>query len=179
MKTLSKYIRNLNYDYAISYSGLRGELFDKLEQTNKEKIEILEEEIESARFMQKPKLNQRIKDLRREIDIYNSKIINSKGEIHKSTVQISKLKKGDRDLEDIFEPLFLEMTNPIATMCAPIFRDAVVFYSDTNEINGILQICFSCLSIKNENEDYFDVDYEMFQKLKDKLVQIGHPIENE
>lgn len=179
MKKLSKYIEKLNFEYAISYSGLRGEKFKRLENVNKEKIKHIEKEIESARFMQKPKLNKRIKELENEINISNSRIITSKNELHQSTQQIRKFEKSDKDLEEIIEILKIEFTEQYAWMCPPIFRDAIVFYSKEKEINGILQMCFSCSSMKNENEETLEVDYKIFEKMKEKLIQIGHQIKNE
>ena len=64
-------------------------------------------------------------------------------------------------------------------MCPPIYRDAIVFYSEEDEITGILHLCFGCSWIKNEKKEDIEVDYKIFPKLKDKLVQLGHPIENE
>ena len=75
MKNLSKYIKSLNFEYAISYSGLRGEKFMKLEGENKKKISTIEKEIESARFMEKPKLAKEIEDLGKEVNIYNSPLL--------------------------------------------------------------------------------------------------------
>jgi hypothetical protein len=64
-------------------------------------------------------------------------------------------------------------------MCPPIFRDAIVFYSKENEIKGILQMCFSCSWIKNEDEEDFEVDHKIFPKLMNQLIKVGHKIENE
>ena len=179
MKSLSKYILNLKFEYAISYSGLRGEKFTILEEVNDTKIRKIEDKIESARFMQRSKLNKSIKELEDEINIYNSRIITRRNEIHQSTTQIRKFEKNDKDLKEIFEILNIEFTEQYTWMCPPVFRDAIVFYSKEHEINGILQIYFSCSLIKNENEETLEVDHKIFKELKDKLIQIGHQIEDE
>lgn len=72
MKNLSKYIKSLNFEYAISYSGIRGESFINFEEENKKKISRIEKEFESAGFIEKPKLNKEIQDLEKEVNIYNS-----------------------------------------------------------------------------------------------------------
>lgn len=178
MKDLNKYLKTLNFEYAISYSGLRGEIFERLEIRNRQKIKDIKKEIESARFMQIPKLREKIKDLDSEINIYNSRIIKKDKKLHDSTIQIRRFEQKDKDLKEIIEILNTEYTEQHAWMCPPIYRDAIVFYSKENEIIGILQICFSCRSIKNENEESVEVDYKIFEKLKSKLIQIGHQIEN-
>ncbi|MFK7799011.1 MAG: hypothetical protein AB8E82_16275 [Aureispira sp.] len=64
-------------------------------------------------------------------------------------------------------------------MCPPALRDSIAFYSKENKIVGILQMCFSCWWMKNENEEAFEVDHKIFPLLKEKLIQLGHQIENE
>lgn len=64
-------------------------------------------------------------------------------------------------------------------MCPPIFRDAIVFYDKEDTIVGILQICFSCWWIKNEEEEDLTADQKIFPMLQDKLMQIGHLIEKD
>ena len=176
MKNLTDYVNNLNFDYAISYSGLRGEKFKALEQENKNKIKRLETEIESARFMQKPKLKAKIAALESELDIYNSRVINREKELHKSTIPVHRFRSNDRDIHDIFEMLKTPYQEHHAWMCPPIFRDAIVFYSKEDEVKGILQICFGCQWIKNEKEEDFNVDHTIYPKLKEKLVRLGHQI---
>ena len=179
MKNLSKYIKSLNFEYAISYSGLRGEKFTKLEEESKKKIGGIEKEIESARFMEKPKPNKEIKDLEKEVNIYNSRIATNRGEIHKSTSQIHKFEKDDKEIKEILEILNSKFEEQHFWMCPPIFRDAIVFYSKEEEIKGILQMCFSCSWIKNENEEDFKVDHKIFPRLINQLIKLGHKIETE
>ena len=179
MINLSEYIQSLNFEYAISYSGLRGERFSIPDVRNKEKIKGIEKEIESARFMEKSKLNKKIEELEQEINIYNSRIITNKGDLHKSTLRIHKFEKGDKEIKEIFEILNSKFEEQHFWMCPPIFRDAIVFYSKENEIKGILQMCFSCRWIKNEKEEDFEVDYKIFPRLMNQLIKLGHEIENE
>lgn len=179
MKNLIKYIKSLDFEYAISYSGLRGEKFTKLEEENKKKTNRLEKEIESSRLTEKSELTKEIEDLKKEVDIYNSRIITNKGISHKSTLQIHKFRKDDKEIHEIFEILNSKFEEQHFWMCPPIFRDAIVFYSEDGEIKGILQMCFSCSWIKNENEEDFQVDYKIFPRLMNLLIKLGHNIENE
>ena len=60
MKKLNEYVENLDFDYAISYSGLRGEKFKALEEINKAEIIKIKKEVFSARYMEKAKLKKQI-----------------------------------------------------------------------------------------------------------------------
>ncbi len=180
MNNLSSYIQSLNFEYAISYSGLRGEKFINLEIENQEKIKQIEKEIESARFMQKPKLIENIENLKDEIGLYNSLLINKKGEFHRSTEIVCKFKKDDKELKSILVVLKskFQIQKQVAVSGPSIYRDSIAFYSKEDRIVGILQICFKCWRIKNENEEIFEVDPNIYPILKEKLIQIGHQIEN-
>ena len=179
MKNISNYVTNLNFEYAVSYSGLRGEIFQDLEGKNKKEIKRIKKEIESARFMQISKLNKEIKVLEDEINIYNSHIININGGLHKSASKVYRFQKEDNEIKSILEILNTKFEEQMFWMCSPIYRDAIVFYSKEDKIVGILQICFSCSWIKNEKDEDLEVDHKIFPLLKNKLIAIGHPIENE
>ena len=176
MKKLTEYIQNLRFAYAISYSGLRGEKFEGLVNKNKAKIQQIEKQIESARFMQIPKLKKEIKILNDEINIHNSRVIKKNGEFHNSAQQIHRFEKGSQELRTIFEILNSKNEAQVAVTCTPVFRDSIVFYSKEDTIIGILQICFSCARITNENEEALNVNYKIFEILKKQLILIGHPI---
>lgn len=179
MKKLTEFIQNLNFEYSISYSGLRGEKFLSLEIENKKEIEQIEKEIESARFMQKTRLKNRIEYLETEINAYNSRIINKDGKLHKSTEIVRKFEKSSEDIKSIFKILNFKFEEQAFTMCPLIRRDSIAFYSNEDKIVGILQMCFSCWWIKNENEEDFEVDHKIFPVFKEKLIELGHQIENE
>lgn len=98
----------MNFEYAISYSGLRGEKFLSLEIENKKEIERIEKEIESTRFMQKTRLKNRIEYLEAEINTYNSRIINKDGKLHKSTESVRKFEKSSEEIKSIFNILNLK-----------------------------------------------------------------------
>jgi len=94
MQKLSNYIENLDFEYAITYSGLRGKAWEELKVENRSKVKQLEKDLEAARYMQKMKLGQEIEALLHEVDAYESRIIHANGSSHKSTQQVQRLEKG-------------------------------------------------------------------------------------
>ena len=169
----------MSFEYAISYSGLRGEKFRKLEDVSNTRIERIKEDNKVSNSKQKLKLSKEIKELEDELNIYNARVITKVNKVHKSTIQVRRFKKEDKELVEIFNILNSKFEEQYVWMCAPIYRDAIVFYSQEDKMVGILQICFSCNWIKNESEEDLEVDNKIFQKLKEKLIQIGHQIESE
>lgn len=177
MKKLSTYLKQLDFEYAISYSGLRGKAFELLYEEHTEQIKKLEKELEGARYMEQSKLNKKIKLLESEIDTANARIINQAGALHQSTKQIHTFQKDDKAIKSIFEILHTKFEEQHYWMCAPIFRDAIVFYSKEGNICGILHICFSCDWMINEKEEDLEIDHSIFPRLKEELIKLGHTIE--
>jgi len=177
MKNLIDYWKKIEFEYLKTYSGLRGETFEWLEKQINQKVIALKEELKTARFMQKSKINHQINSLLDEIDVYNSIIINEKGEFHQSTIEITRKEKPDEFVKKIDSILNLQPNREVASGCPPIFRDAIVFYSKKDEINGILQICFECATIKNEDEESLKTNEQTYSKLADLLKEVGHQIE--
>lgn len=177
MERLEKYLNSLDFEYVITYSGLRGEKFEHLEIENKKEIQKLEKEIESARFIQKPKLNKKVKALKTEIDLYESRLIDTNGIKHKSTESIKKIESNDLILNEIFKLLKRKIEGQTFVMCMPIYRDSIVFYNASNSIIGILHICFGCYSIIDENENSFDYDSSVIPELREFFLKFGHEIE--
>lgn len=176
MRKLSTYIDNIEYEYVITYSGLRGAAWTKLKVENRAKIKQLEKDMETARYMQKPKLGQEMEALLEEIDAYESRIVQKGGLLHKSTLPIRRLEKGAAELKALLNILSSQTPQQVASGCIPIYRDALAFYSGQNELMGIVHICFECCFISDDNDVEFDVDMDVYPKLKQVLSNIGHPI---
>ncbi len=179
MKTAAEQIKNLEYVYVKSYSGLRGYNYESLVKKNNEQIDQIKQDIKTARYMQRPKLKKQIEFLNEEINIYSSRIINNDGDLHKSTVPIGEWNKDDEFVRGIIEILAQPLNDQVAAMCAPVFRDSIVFYSRENKVQGILHICFGCLWMKNEKEEDLAVDADAFDNMKKHLIHAGHQIKEQ
>ena len=177
MTELREYWKSLNFEYLKTYSGLRGEKFEKFKEENEIKIKQLKEELKTARFMQQPRINAKIQELQNETNLHNSRIIDKNEILHPSTIEVSKLNRNSSFANSLDRILNQKCNMEIATGCIPIFRDTLVFFSAKDEIVGILQICFECASIRNENEETLKVDIDIYPKLKSLLRKIGHQID--
>jgi len=178
MKNLSNYIQALNFEYVILFSGLRGDAFTKLEKKNYQKIREIEKEIETARYMQVPKLKKEIRVLSDELNLLNARILDKDGNIHQSASEIYRFEKRSKELKSILDILTSSFKEEFFAVCAPVFRDALVFYSKESNITGIVQICFSCYRMENENREQFKIDHRIFSKLKKEFKQVGHRIDD-
>jgi len=69
-----------------------------------------------------------------------------------------------KELKEIF--IKTEESN-IASMCSPIFRDAIAFRNINNNIIGFLNICYECNKIESHNRTEMPVTKEITNKLQE------------
>lgn len=179
MKPLSDYITDLDFDYVISYSGIRNELFDQFKRDTQGRIRQLERELESARYMEKPKLSAEINKLKNSSEKFNILIIDQNGKLHPSAEAIERFESSDDRLKEILEILNRPLTQSVVSGCMAVYRDALAFYSKVGEIKGILHVCFECCWMKNEKEEILEADISTYELLQAKLIDVGHNIELE
>ncbi len=65
-------------------------------------------EMKIAEAAQKIHLQEKIKNLEKELSMYNSCIIDETGKLHESTKLIHKFEKTDKELHEVFEILSSE-----------------------------------------------------------------------
>ncbi len=171
----SEYIEKLDFDYAISYAGFRGNKVAELEAENNDEIWQLEMSLKKS-FFRKRQINRKINELVLK-SIYNSRIIYPNGDLHESARFIHKFKKDSSDLAKIIEILNLEIQNQSLAICAPVYRDAIAFYSNSSKIVGILHICFECHRIITEYGKFLKSDSATFYRLRKELARLGHKID--
>ena len=177
-KNLKVYISKLNFDSIRTYSGLRGEKFIKLETETNNKIQVLEQDLAKAKYMQQSHIQAEIKKLTNLIAPEANLLIDKQSILHPSTTEISHLKRDDQIVQRIYEILNMDYVDKGLTLCIPVYRDAIVFYSSDDQIRGIIHICFECYKMMNENNLEFDVNLDIYPHLKELFLELGHKIES-
>jgi hypothetical protein len=106
----------------------------------------------------------------------NNSIFTNHGELNQSAELVYKSDKLSNLNDTLIEILKIPFVGCDASMCAPIYRDAILFY-DTNDhlIDGI-NICFECSNVVNLKGKEILTDQIVYQKLKELLISIGHKI---
>ncbi|HEY8896251.1 MAG TPA: hypothetical protein VIM79_15595 [Niastella sp.] len=80
--------------------------------------------------------------------------------------------------ERIKEILLTEIENSMAFLCAPVYRDALVFYDSNGKIVSLLNICLTCLDLHAAPHNRIKGDYKAFEWLRRLFQGLGHEIEN-
>jgi len=64
-------------------------------------------------------------------------------------------------------------------MCPPIYRDALAFYNEADELVRVLNICFECHFMLSDQQAHVEADLATYDALRTFLLQAGHPIETD
>jgi len=170
-KTTSAYINDLSFAYFKTYSFQRtgdyeiyAALCDKKANTDGR----LSNE-DNALF------NQLQKSVGHEL--YSTRILSHDGKLHYSAEQIAHFMAGSRPSERLIEIMQTPIEQEMLWLCAPAYRDAILFYNDENELVSGINICFQCDQIESIDRQKIKTDYKTFKYLKQLLLELGHKIE--
>ncbi|MFD2914755.1 hypothetical protein [Psychroserpens luteus] len=172
-KKSSEFIDNIDFEYFETYSLLRGQKFE-------EEIESLESEFTNIKS--KTDRNEAQKRRLSELDEllnFTQVIINKKGQLHFSAEKINRIEKTDSKSERLIEILKTEINDIPNWMCAPIYRDAILFYDKNDNLIKPLNICLSCEYMETELFDHINADFKTYELMRKFLIDIGHKVETE
>ncbi|MEH1006895.1 MULTISPECIES: hypothetical protein [unclassified Winogradskyella] len=172
-KKSSEFIENIDFEYFETYSLQRGEKFEG-------KIKSLESEfanIKSKNGGNKTQKN-RLSELN-ELLNFTQVIINEKGQFHFSAEKINRIEKTDSKSKRLIEILKTEIKDIPNWMCAPIYRDAILFYDKNENLVQQLNICLSCEYMETELFNHINADFKTYELMREFLIEIGHKIETE
>ncbi|GAA3933370.1 hypothetical protein [Hymenobacter algoricola] len=90
---------------------------------------------------------------------------------------IKRLTATAPEVEELAAMLQTELVDDMRWMCAPIYHDAIIFFSAENQIVSILNICLLCSSLLTGAGQDIPLDLNAHPRLKDWLKKLGHPVE--
>lgn len=167
------YINSLMFDYIETYSLQRGEEFEKEHKLGRQELTNLKEkQTKSALKTIEEKRFEELNDLYGQIQY----LINSDGKFHPSSKKISNFKRLDSKVTILKDILRTEIKDIPMWMCAPVYRDAIVFYKD-NKIVSTLNVCLSCEYMETKMFKHVNADNETYKLLRQFFIDCGHDIE--
>lgn len=171
------YINNLGFDYVETYSFQRGTDYEdfivsvKPEYENLQIRKITHNDLnifEEERFLELDNLFSRVQYL-----------INDKGYFYPLSIKINTFQASEPIIARLKSILQTEIQDIPNWMCAPVYRDALVFYDKNNRIISTLNICFSCKYMETKNFHHVNADNKTYLLLKQFFCSIGHEIEDD
>jgi hypothetical protein len=170
------FINDLTFDYVETYSFQRGQEFEE----NKIFSQIKYDRLKSK------KARYHILSTDEEEELltldgllgYTQYLINNKGQFHPSSKRTHTFLNGDPNIDRIKSILKTKINDIPRWLCAPVYRDALVFYNSDNKIVSALNICLSCQSMETKMFDHINGDYETYDLFKRFFIDIGHEVED-
>ena len=110
---------------------------------------------------------------------YLERILDAEGNLSQTAVMIREINKSDETYcTALSDCLKTKIEEELLFLCAPIYRDAILFYNVANELVEGINICFECDRIESIHGAHISTDFKAFKYLKQFLLQLGHPIES-
>ncbi|AII53614.1 hypothetical protein [Hymenobacter sp. APR13] len=178
MKTTADYIATLSFDYLTTYSLLRGPKWEQLQQAAQVEAQRARKRLLTCAAPDLPALRDYLNRLRNTNDLATSTLMEVPGAYNLTATPIASLPGFDSRIQVLLELLSLPAANIIYWMCAPVYRDAIVFYSADDEVVGMLNICLGCDTILTQEGEELAADAATYAGLHHWLTSLGHAIES-
>lgn len=164
--TTKAFIENLNFSYFKTYSLLRLEESRNYNDDLNIKLKKEIDEIERNEI-----LSLRIRGTK--------ELLLRTGLPHPTAKETGVFTKNNTEYKVLQQILKTEFVEQHDWMCAPVFREMIVFYDNNNNAVSLLNVCLSCGRIEDGFQNDIETDYTVFDKLKVFFLKIGHLVEDE
>ena len=170
------YISNLTFDYVETYSFQRGTDFE-------ENLKLVRPEYDTLKVRKERRDNLTQVEEERFLELhgllgFTQYLINDNGHFHPSNKKINTFQFNDPVVSRLTNILRTEIREIPHWMCAPTYRDAVVFYDKSNKIISTLNVCLGCQYMETKMFNHINGDYETYDLLKRFFIDIGHDVED-
>ncbi len=165
--TIGEFWKQQEFSYLVTYSFNRG---PKLE----EEIRRMKVELAAARFMRRPELQRRLYSL----EHFSGKLTEGLLDLHLTATIIAEMAKTSAVTQQLAAICTASTKQDCYAGCLPVYRDALAFYSEERKLLSVFNICFECYYMATDAGVHIEADNSTYQRLRDFLVQLGHPIES-
>ena len=137
-----EFINKLQFEYIETYSLQRGNKFEKESKVGFKEFEKLQRREEKKGDLSE--IEKFHLDKLKKLYGFTQYLVNSDGDFHPSSEKTGTFKLNNQIIEKLKFILNTPVKNTQSWLCAPIYRDAIVFYDSENKIVSILNKCLSC-----------------------------------
>lgn len=173
-KSSIEYINELKFDYFETYSFQRGTEFEFLQEKLETEFEVLENRFN---LLTNEEL-ERFNELEKLVN-FTQYILDSNHKFHYSAVKKNTFDVKSVQAEELIIILQTTINEISDWMCAPMYRDAIIFYNKEHKIVSSLNICLSCEWIEIYHGNQILADVKTYEKLRHFFIHIGHDVETE
>ena len=90
---------------------------------------------------------------------------------------VARLAAGSAAVQQLAQVLQKPSKQECYAMCPPVYRDALAFYNEADQLVSVLNICFECRFMQTDQHVPVEADMATYDFLRAFLLQLGHPLE--
>jgi hypothetical protein len=169
------YINTLAFDYIETYSFQRGKKFEedlKNFRADYERLKVRKEKRNNLTTAEEQQYNEL-----NELLGFIQYLINDRGQFHLSSHKVNAFPSKDPVVSRLKEILRTDIIDIPQWLCAPVYIDAIVFYSNDGTIVSTLNVCLSCQYMELQRFVHLNADYKTYDQLHQFFLDIGHEVE--
>ena len=165
---LNDFWKQQRFRYLVTYSFQRGPELLALKKQ-------LAQAPETARYLRRAAIQQQLKML----ESHANTLTQGLGAIDPTATLGKRLAADSAEVQQLAHVVQRASEQKCYAMCPPIYRDALAFYNEADELVSVLNICFECRSMRTDQREHVEANMATYDFLRDFLVQAGHPIEDD
>ncbi|GGH73074.1 hypothetical protein HNQ91_003572 [Filimonas zeae] len=169
-----EFINSLEFDYVETYSFQRGIEYEDNQIILRKEFNLLKAESSDGMTLT-PEYKARLEELNKRLN-YTQYLLDENGKFHQSAQKTSTISSNDEKLMTIKAILQTEVITVPRFLCAPFYRDAIVFYDKGGQIVSALNICLSCYYMETEPFSNINSDVVTYQLITNFLVKQRHEV---
>lgn len=109
---------------------------------------------------------------------FSQYLITKQGQFHPSAQKTGSFGRSDPMTSRLLEILKTNVNEVVMALCAPVYRDGIVFYNKEMEIVAVLNVCLSCQYMETSMFNHVNADSKAYEQLRQFFTDIGHNVES-
>lgn len=166
---------SLDFSFMETYSFQRGESYEanlKLHQEEYDRLSAGRQRNGNLSLAEEARWNEL-----NALVGYTQYLVNAQGQFHLSSQKTGNFERKSPTVIRLLEIMRTEIKHVPRFLCAPTYRDAIVFYRADREIVSVLNVCLSCQYMETQMFKHINADQHTYDLLSQFFRDIGHKTE--
>ncbi|MGI4874047.1 MAG: hypothetical protein ACRYFX_23050 [Janthinobacterium lividum] len=172
--TAGEFWNKQEFSYLVTYSFNRGPKLEAYQQAAQAWFKLIRASLLTAPPAQLSALREQLRLLERTHDLTRLSLTDEAGAFHLTASPVSVISQGTSAAQEIAGLFQLPVVDEPAWMCAPVYRDALAFYDEQDQLLGVLNICFDCEWMVTHTGQRVQADTAAYEGLRACLGRAGH-----
>lgn len=177
--TVGEFWRKQQFSYLVTHSFNRGPKLAALRHAANTLFQVSRRKLLTSPAAELPALREQLRLLERTHDLNLLTLTPTPLTFHLTASPIARIGSKELAAQKLAAILQVPVEQQMHWMCGPVYRDALAFYNERDELLSVLNICFGCDQMVTDTGQQLQADTSTYQILRAYLTQLGHPIESD